>query len=200
MRPLTPATQVTNSEPALFVMLSSGEAACRSTHSVGGRRNRSIEAGHRRIGFIAGNELYPSAHERRAGFEKGLANHGLTFSMVEPGNYSFDSGYAAAQKMLNAPDRPTAIICCNDEMASGAYKVAYEMGLRIPDDLTILGFDDAPIATRINPPLTTVRLPTRDMAKMASEKLTDSDTKPGASFVFDSALIVRGSSGPAPKA
>ncbi|ESQ93067.1 LacI family transcription regulator [Asticcacaulis sp. AC460] len=158
-----------------------------------------VGLGHRRIGFIAGNDLYPSAHERRAGFEKGLANHGLTFSTVEPGNYSFDSGYEAAQKMLNRPDRPTAIIGCNDDMAAGAYKAAYELGLRIPDDLTILGFDDAPIATRINPTLTTVRLPTRDMAKMASEKLTSADTRPGASFVFDSALIIRGSSGPAPK-
>ncbi|ESQ77242.1 LacI family DNA-binding transcriptional regulator [Asticcacaulis sp. AC402] len=160
-----------------------------------------VELGHRRIAFIAGNSLYPSAHARRAGFEQGLAKHGLGFApdLIEQGDYSFDSGFVAASKILSRVDRPTAIICCNDDMAAGAYKVAYELGLRVPDDLTIVGFDDAPIAARLNPALTTVRLPTRDMARTASEKLIGSDAKPGASVVFDSVLIVRGSSGPVPK-
>ncbi|MEI9904526.1 MAG: LacI family DNA-binding transcriptional regulator [Asticcacaulis sp.] len=108
------------------------------------------ELGHRRIGFINGNQQYPSAHERRAGFDEGLRRHGLAVDprFDLPGDYSFDSGLAAARTILAHPERPTAIICCNDQMAAGAYHAAYEHGLTIPGDVTILGFDDADVATR----------------------------------------------------
>ncbi|CAM3227593.1 LacI family DNA-binding transcriptional regulator [Asticcacaulis taihuensis] len=157
--------------------------------------------GHRRIGYIGGNPDYPSAHVRRHGFETGLAAHGAAIApdLDEPGNYSFESGYAAARRLLRRPDRPTAIICANDEMAAGAYKAAFEADLRIPGDLTLIGFDDAPIADRLSPPLTTVRLPTRDMARMAADLLVSRPATADQTMTVPSALIVRGSSG-APKA
>jgi LacI family transcriptional regulator len=156
--------------------------------------------GHRRIGYIGGNLDYPSAHVRRRGFEAGLAAHGAAISpdLDEHGDYSFDSGYAAARRLFNQPDRPTAIICANDEMAAGAYKAAFEAGLRIPGDLTLIGFDDAPIADRLSPPLTTVRLPTREMARMAADRLIAAQTIE-TGLIVDSALVIRGSSS-APKA
>ncbi|WP_443748710.1 LacI family DNA-binding transcriptional regulator [Asticcacaulis solisilvae] len=160
-----------------------------------------VSLGHRRIGFIQGNLQYPSAHERRLGFDEGLARHGITippeFDM--PGDYSFESGIAAAKKLLALPQRPTAIIACNDQMAAGAYHAAYEAGLTIPADLTIVGFDDADVATRIFPPLTTVRLPTRDMARTAADSLMNGEMNDDTSIVFQAKLMIRGSSGPAPK-
>ena len=156
------------------------------------------QLGHKRVGYISGNLAYPSAHERRAGFEAGLALHGVTIAadIDMPGDYGFDSGYEAAMDILARTNRPTAIICCNDEMAAGAYKAAYERGIRIPDDLTVVGFDDAPIATRMNPALTTVRLPTRDMARTAAEMLVQGERVTKATIVVEATLMERGSSGP----
>ena len=157
-----------------------------------------VALGHRRIGYISGNLAYPSAHERRGGYDEGLRRHSLAIApeLDTEGDYSFESGIAAAQRILAHADRPTAIVCANDQMAAGAYHAAYEAGLTIPGDLTIIGFDDADVATRIYPPLTTVRLPTRDMAKVAVEVLLDPDSNRG-NLVFEATLLVRGSSGPA---
>lgn len=153
--------------------------------------------GHRRIGYISGNLAYPSAHERRAGYDEGLGRHGAAIApdLDELGDYSFESGLEAARRILANPKRPTAIVCANDQMAAGAYHAAYEIGLNIPGDLTVIGFDDADVATRIYPPLTTVRLPTRDMARVAIEVLLDPDSNRG-NRVFEATLMVRGSSGP----
>ncbi len=158
------------------------------------------QLGHTRIGYIAGNTIYPSAHERRAGFEEGLARCGLKIApeLDQDGDYSFESGYQAALKILNHPHRATAIICANDEMAAGAYKAAYEMGLKIPEDITFIGFDDAPVSTRIYPPLTTVRLPTRDMGRTAANMLMSAEPDHDTTIVFDAVLLVRASSGPKP--
>lgn len=155
--------------------------------------------GHKRIAFINGNPAYPSAHERRAGFEEGLRRNGLEIApdLDEPGDYSFEAGIAAATKLLKTANAPTAIIACNDQMAAGAYHAAYGLGLKIPEDVTIIGFDDADVATRIYPPLTTVRLPIRDMARTATETLMSGEMTEQTSIVFQSKLIIRGSSGPA---
>ncbi len=158
------------------------------------------QLGHTRIGYVSGNILYPSAHERRAGFDEGLARHGLgiTAEFDEEGDYSFESGLEAVRKMLRHASPPTAIICANDQMAAGAYHAAYEMGVNIPRDLTVLGFDDADVATRIYPPLTTIRLPTRDMARMAVDMLLDPE-QARSNLVFDASLMVRGSTAPPSK-
>jgi len=155
------------------------------------------ELGHRRIGYISGNLAYPSAHERRTGYDEGLRRHGLAIApdLDEVGDYSFEAGLAAARRILSNAKRPTAIVCANDQMAAGAYHAAYEIGLTIPGDLTVIGFDDADLATRIYPPLTTVRLPSRDMARVAVEVLLDPDSNRG-NMVFEATLMVRGSSGP----
>jgi len=154
--------------------------------------------GHRRIAYIAGNLAYPSAHVRRRGFDEGLRRHGLAIApdLDMPGDYSFESGYSASVRILNAAEPPTAIICCNDEMAAGAYKAAYERGIAIPGDLSIVSFDDSPLASRLSPGLSSVRLPIRDMGKQAAAAVIGPDAHKQRSFVFGSTFIERPSSGP----
>lgn len=134
------------------------------------------ELGHRRIAFISGPETFRSSHERGRGFADCLAEHGLELEprYVREAAYTFESGVAAATELLAMPDAPTAIFAGNDEMAIGVMKAARDRGLDVPFDLSIVGFDDLPMASRVWPNLTTVRLPIRDMGRMAAEKLTAS--------------------------
>ena len=129
--------------------------------------------GHRRIGFISGPAHHRSAHERRAGFLGALEKRGVTLPdelMVE-GAYSFESGVACAEALLAQRPRPTAIFASNDEMAAGVYKAAFRLKIAIPEELSVIGFDDSPVASRLSPALTTIRLPIRDMARLAASKL-----------------------------
>jgi LacI family transcriptional regulator len=132
------------------------------------------DLGHRHIALITGPRTFRSAHERRRGFEQGLASRGLTLDprYVAEGAYTFESGVASAEALLQMVPRPTAICALNDEMAAGVYRAAHGLGLSIPGDLSVVGFDDAPIATRLWPPLTTVLLPIREMGRRAAEILT----------------------------
>lgn len=151
--------------------------------------------GHNRIGFIRGNVNSPSSHERAVGFLSGLAKHGI---VIDPafdvqGDYTFESGYLAAKQILSYPNRPSAIIASNDEMAAGVYKAAYEVGLKIPDNLSVIGFDDSPLAPRLTPALTTVNLPTREMAKMAAKMVLEASGSEIKSIFVDSTLVLRNS-------
>lgn len=132
-----------------------------------------IEQGHRRIGLVAGPNGFRSARERRNGFEAALseADIKLPRSLIAEGNYTFASGLAAADRLLDLSPRPTAIFASNDEMAAGVLHAARQRGLSVPEDLSIIGFDDTPIAAHIWPPLTTVRWPIVSMARSAALKL-----------------------------
>ena len=125
------------------------------------------QLGHKRIGHIHGPKTFRSAHERLSGFKRGLEGYGLELApeLTVEGAYTFDSGVTSATRLLNRHDRPTAIFAGNDEMAVGVYVAARKAGLRIPEDLSIVGFDDTPISARIWPPLTTVRSPIREVVK-----------------------------------
>ena len=152
--------------------------------------------GHKEIGFISGPSHYRSAHERREGFTDALAAHGVRLSpkMIVEGAYTFESGVTCAETLLARKPRPTAIFASNDEMAAGVYKAAYAQGLRIPDDLSVVGYDDSPLATRVWPALTTVRLPIRDMGRKAAEKLIGKEPGPNDSDEIELGLVVRESS------
>lgn len=132
------------------------------------------ELGHRRVAFISGPTTFRSSHERGRGFSEGLAEHGLALdaTLTRQGAYTFESGVEAAHSLLDMDAPPTAIFAGNDEMAIGVMKAARDRGLDVPRDLSIVGFDDLPMASRVWPNLTTVRLPIRDMGRMAAEKLT----------------------------
>ena len=161
--------------------------------------------GHRRIAVIAGPSQYRSAHERLQGFISALEKRGLRVppELVVEGSYTFESGVACAEILLSRRPRPTAIFASNDEMAAGVYKAAYRMGLRIPEDLSVVGFDDSPLASRLWPSLTTIRLPIRDMGRLAAAKLipplSSSEADTAAATVVVPHLVVRGSSQPPPR-
>lgn len=154
-----------------------------------------IAAGHKRIGFIAGPPGFRSAQERQAGFEAALAEAGITIprAMLADGNYTFDSGRAAAERLLDASPRPTAIFASNDEMAAGVLHAARQRELRVPEQLSIVGFDDTAIAAHIWPPLTTVRWPIVSMARAAALKLIAPQAAAEEPSLFLSNLIRRAS-------
>jgi LacI family transcriptional regulator len=129
--------------------------------------------GHERIAYISGPSSFRSAHERRRGFREALTQCGLKLrpSYDREGAYTFDSGIEAARELLSLKVPPTAIFAGNDEMAAGVYKVAHAMGLDIPRELSVIGYDDSATAARLWPVLTSVRLPVRDMGRLAAEKL-----------------------------
>lgn len=132
-----------------------------------------VDLGHRRIAMITGPDLFRSTHVRGGGFRRGLSEAGVTLAddLIVQGAYTFESGVEAARSLLSRADPPTAIFAGNDEMAIGIYQAARDLGLDVPSQLSIVGFDDVPMSSRIWPALTTVRLPIRDMGRMAAEKL-----------------------------
>jgi len=132
-----------------------------------------VKLGHRRIGYITGPEGRKSTRERFEGFCEALQRHGCApcEEMIAHGAYTFESGLACAQKLLTMPELPTAIFASNDEMAVAVIYTAQGMGLRVPEDLSVAGFDDSALATRIRPSLTTIRRPVREMARLAATKL-----------------------------
>lgn len=132
-----------------------------------------IAQGHRRIGLVGGPHGFRSARERRAGFEDALNAAGIALprSLIADGDYRFESGMHAGDRLLDLSLRPTAVFSANDEMAAGVVHAARQRGLEVPRDLSIIGFDDTPIAAHIWPPLTTVRWPIASMARSATLKL-----------------------------
>ena len=158
------------------------------------------ELGHRHIGHITGPLSFRSAHERRRGFADGLAERGITLddAWVKEAAYTFESGVDRARELLAQTPAPTAIFTGNDEMALGVYQAARDAGLTIPDDLSIVGYDDAPIAARVWPALTTVRLPIRDMGRIAARKLLRQEgvESADADEAVSPTLVVRASTGP----
>jgi len=164
-----------------------------------------IEQGHRRIGLIGGPHGFRSASERRLGFEDALraAKIKLPRSLIAEGSYTFDSGLEAGNLLLDLVPPPTAIFSANDEMAAGVLHAAMQRGLNVPQDLSIIGFDDTAIAAHIWPPLTTIRWPTVSMGRAAALKLVgdiiDPENNGEEPSMFVSTLVRRGSVSP-PKA
>jgi LacI family transcriptional regulator len=160
-----------------------------------------IALGHRRLAFISGPPTFRSSHERLGGFEDGLAEAGLALDPrhVAEGAYTFESGITAARALLAQDRRPTAIFAGNDEMAAGVLQAAREAGLSVPGDLSVVGFDDFQIASRIWPALTTIRTPTREIGRLAAEKLMGREDERRDPKQRLPSLVVRESSGPVPK-
>lgn len=161
--------------------------------------NYLIGLGHRRIGLVSGPQGFRSAFERRSGFGEALSAAGLAFDpqIVVEGTYRFESGLMAGRQILASAEPPTAIFASNDEMAAGVLHAARELGLDVPADLSIVGFDDTAIAAHLWPPLTTVRWPIQAMGKAAAAKLLGGEDSEAQPALFLSELIIRASAGPA---
>ncbi len=132
-----------------------------------------IGLGHTRIGFVKGPTSQAASALRHQGYLRALKKHGLAAdkALVAAGAFTFDSGVDAARALLALPDRPTAVFASNDDMALGVLACAARAGLTIPRDLSIAGFDDSPASSLVWPPLTTVRQPMHEMARLAVEML-----------------------------
>lgn len=166
-----------------------------------------IDLGHRRIGFIRGNPNQTSSAERHRGFVEAVEAAGLDMKAmpVEQGYFTFRSGIVAAERLLDRKDPPTAIFASNDDMAAAAVGVAHRRGLHVPQDISIVGFDDTSLATTMWPELTTVRQPIAAMAESALTLLLArlrahraGTTHKLEEQVLDHELILRESSGPPP--
>jgi len=132
-----------------------------------------IRNGHTRIGTIVGEAFMSAAQDRLKGYRRALATADLPFdpALVADGNWSASAGYDATVKLLKLEVPPTAIFCQNDRMAIGCYEALKEAGLRIPEDISVIGYDDEEISRHLHPRLTTSILPHRAMGQWAIEQL-----------------------------
>jgi LacI family transcriptional regulator len=159
--------------------------------------------GHRRIGLITGTPGTSSARERLAGYRDALRSASIDHDpgLVVKGDFLEDRGYAATRKLLALQPRPTAIFTSADTAAFGAMRALREAGIRVPEDISIVGFDDIPESSLITPPLTTVRQPLREMGatavRLLQRLMDEPDTTPRRTELATQ-LIVRESSGPPP--
>lgn len=163
-----------------------------------------VSLGHHKIAFIAGHPDQEAVQLRLRGYKRGMQKAGLAVSdsLICHGDNQFESGYKCGERLLRREDRPTAIMAATDDMAAGAIRVAHEMGIRIPADLSITGFDDIPLADAIWPPLTTIRQPTQIMGEKAAELLLAS-IRPNVNNDEEicrvaSEIVIRESTGPGP--
>ncbi len=155
-----------------------------------------IAKGHRRIATIDGPEGFISPKERLAGFRDAMGDAGLAIDaqLMQPGKYTFESGVAAAEALIALEEPPSAIFACNDEMAIGAMIACRRSGMLIPEDISIVGFDDTPLSSHVWPSLTTVRWPIVEMARSAARKLIGPPEAAGDEpWLLPSQLMERGS-------
>ena len=132
-----------------------------------------LELGHRRIATISGPDNYLCSRARTDGYRFALERAGVDHdpSLVRHGDFQHEGGFRCARELLDLDDRPTAIFAGSDQQALGVYEAARRRGMLIPQDLSVIGFDDLPFARWLSPPLTTVRQPLVEMGRVAAEML-----------------------------
>ncbi len=144
---------------------------------LGGRlaTQRLIDAGHRRIGFINGQQGVDAARDRLKGYRQALSSNDIAYdpALVKSGNWETSRGYDLTRELLSLDPRPDAIFCGNDLMAVGCIDALHEARLSIPEDVAVIGFDDRECAKHTHPPLTTLLLPHYGMGEIAAENLIE---------------------------
>lgn len=150
----------------IVVRINERQAACELVEYL-------LQQGHTRIAFIRGKEDQNATHERFAGYQDALkaANIDLDPSLVLPGTFDFPSGLSGGEHLMRLDDAPTAIFAANDDMAAGVLMAALRNGVSVPKDLSIVGFDDADVADKTWPALTTVRQPLLEIGEAAASEL-----------------------------
>jgi LacI family transcriptional regulator len=208
------ATQFTNHAPLVIIDPNTGTPdypAIIATNQEGALAAMKYLTGlgHRRIGHIAGSMELISANQRLQGYKDGLAAAGIPLDedLIENGDYTTETAVICAHKLLSLPDRPTAIFAANDMSAIGVYQAARELGLQIPGDLSVIGFDNLREVTYLDPPLTTIDQSIEKMGTMATEmlvKLVKGEPLPvnpveaGNLYKIPTQLVIRDSCAPVP--
>jgi len=165
-----------------------------------------LDLGHERIGFIRGPEIHAAARLRYDGYADAVTARGMPIdpALIDQGLFTACSGREAAARLLSLTGRPTAIMASNDEMAAGVLQQALTLGLRVPQDLSVTGFDDGPITEFVWPSLTTMHQPIAAMTTAAVRALIEAVRKRSPQdetpiqLEFAHKLMMRGSTGPAP--
>lgn len=163
-----------------------------------------IALGHSRIGFVRGIEDQRSTHVRYSGFCVAMDAAGLAVdpALVRPGEFDFESGFTAGEHFIALDEPPTAVFCSNDDMAAGVVSACNVHNVPVPGHMSVVGFDDADVATRMRPLLTTVRQPLNELGGRAIRELVKQITKgEGAEprrIVLDHEFIQRDTAGPPP--
>ncbi|GBC94809.1 HTH-type transcriptional repressor CytR [bacterium HR16] len=160
-----------------------------------------IEMGHRRIGHIAGPQTQWSAKRRLQAYRQAMQDAGIEVKLgwVVEGHYTPPSGKEAMEQLLNVAPELTAVVCGNDWMAMGAMEAIYQKGLRVPEDISLVGFDDIDTAQWVTPPLTTMRQPTRQIGAKAAELLInqiETGKRVRETVLFCAEMVVRQSVAP----
>ncbi len=176
-----------------------------AAHLAGARAatDHLLGLGHRRIAIITGESGWFASEERINGYHAALATAGVLPApeLMMPGHFEIEGGANAAHALLSLAEPPTAIFASNDNMAVGALRVARERGLRVPEDLSIVGFDDAVISRIVSPALTTVRQPLEEMGRMAVSllsRLIERQKVETLGIELATRLVLRNSTGPPP--
>jgi LacI family transcriptional regulator len=177
--------------------------------NVGGGRlaaDALVDLGHRRVALLSGPRNTSTARDREGGFLARLRERGVEVDerMVRRGEYSHQSGYQGCLELLEAAPRPTAVFCANDVVAFGALDAARRLGVAVPDELSVIGYDDVEMAGWEAFRLTTVRQPLRAMSRRAGrlliEPIEGDPDVPGRREVFPAGLVQRSTTSPAPDA
>lgn len=160
-----------------------------------------IELGHRRIGFVEGRPELWCSRARMDGYRAALEMAGLTVEadLIASGEYTYESGFQAGRSLFAGEDPPTAVFVSSDQMALGVYEALRQRGLRVPDDVSVVGFDDLPEARWSSPPLTTVRQPLADMGRMAVrtiQRIVQDENIESSRIELATQLVVRDSTTP----
>jgi LacI family transcriptional regulator len=185
------------------VPLTDGLPAVSAAHRAGAKAatDHLLALGHRRIAHISGPRGWAATEERIEGYHAALAAAGVLLSpeLVAEGDFEIPGGYAAASRLLDLPDRPTAVFASNDNMAFGVVRAARERGLSIPEDLSVVGFDDGELAKSVSPALTTVRQPLAELGRTAVsllKRLVDRQRVEALRVELATRLVVRDSTMP----
>lgn len=155
-----------------------------------------LECGHRRIGILAGFQRLSTMRERLSGFRQALEEHSVPLpeEWVITSSLSIEGGRGAMRQLLSLSDRPTALFVNNNLLSLGALLAINELGLRCPEDIALVGFDDHPWAVVSNPPLTVVRQPAQKLGQVAAEillGLIDGEEPPASRIALDCELVLR---------
>ena len=160
--------------------------------------NYLCSLGHKRIGFMTGLEDSDVGKNRYAGYRSGLSQHGIKLNqkLVFKGDYSFESGAKGGDYFMSLKNPPTGVVCANDAMAIAMIRQAAQRGLNVPDDLSIIGFDDIPVASQISPSLTTMAAPIEQITELACNmliSLINGETSESKHIALPAELVTRDS-------
>ena len=157
-----------------------------------------IQADHRVIALITGPFHISTAVERQLGYQEALQASGLELDpvLIQPGDYSMEGGYRAIRTLLNLPNRPTAVLISNYVMTMGALQYIHEQSIEVPDDISLISFDDMPWSVAIRPPLTAIAQPVEEIGQIAAQLILDRIKEPDSSIkhiILEAQLILRSS-------